>query len=425
MSTPPRHRLGTVARDGTMAILVGTVVASVGAYGFQVVGGRVLGAAAFAPVTALLTVHFLVFTVLLMPVEQHVIRRITLDEGSFAGARGVEIYVVAAAATGAAAVFTATTVERFFGGEPIYVAIIAAAVLTNFILAVGRGHLAGVRRFRSYGQVSGAVAMLRIGLVAAVLPLAASGPTFGWALAAAPLTVLAWRPLAVPARLKETAAAPPGNGTESAGRFLGGFILANAASQVLLLSAPLVVGALEDSPVMVSVVFVTFQLFRAPIVMAQNLIARILPPFTTLAAGGFHRELRQWALRIAGSGLGLGVLAAAAGGLLGPAVVSFLFGGEFRPTAEVAALGAAGMVLAAAALFASQILVARGQTPLLAAAWAAGFALAAVAIGAVSAGADTRVSIGFVAGEAGALGAIVAAVVGYRQVGTAGGIVTV
>ncbi|MEX2420049.1 MAG: hypothetical protein WD652_06675, partial [Acidimicrobiia bacterium] len=65
-----RSDLKRYATDGTPYILAGTVVASLGAYVFQVVGGRALGAADFDPITALLTVHFLVFTVLLLPIEQ-------------------------------------------------------------------------------------------------------------------------------------------------------------------------------------------------------------------------------------------------------------------------------------------------------------------------------------------------------------------
>ena len=46
-----RSAAGRAVLGGTTAILVGTIVATVGAYLFQVVGGRALGAAAFLPVT--------------------------------------------------------------------------------------------------------------------------------------------------------------------------------------------------------------------------------------------------------------------------------------------------------------------------------------------------------------------------------------
>ncbi|MBP1633138.1 MAG: hypothetical protein H6Q11_1426 [Acidobacteria bacterium] len=78
------------ASDGTPYIVGGTIVASLGSYLFQIIGARALadvgGPAAFDPVSALLTVHFLVFTVLLLPVEQFEIRRVTLDRTGGAAA---------------------------------------------------------------------------------------------------------------------------------------------------------------------------------------------------------------------------------------------------------------------------------------------------------------------------------------------------
>ena len=65
--------------DGTAYIVGGSLVAGVGAYAYQLLGGRTLGAEAFAPVSVLLTIHFLTFIVLLLPIEQLVVRRLTLD----------------------------------------------------------------------------------------------------------------------------------------------------------------------------------------------------------------------------------------------------------------------------------------------------------------------------------------------------------
>jgi O-antigen/teichoic acid export membrane protein len=125
--------------------------------------------------------------------------------------------------------------------------------------------------------------------------------------------------------------------------------------------------------------------------------------------------LRKWALRFGLAGLGLAPIAAVGGGLLGPAVVRGLFGAEFEPVWEVAALAAAGMIIAAASLFAGQVLVARGRTMLLAVAWALGFAVAIVALIPSIGSPGLRVSVAFVAGETGALIAICVAAVGRRR----------
>jgi len=340
-------------------------------------------------------VHFLVLTVLLLPVEQFEIRRITLGRS---GGTGAVAGVIAAGAVGAGA-FTFFARGQYFHGEAAYVLISLVAVAGNALMALARGWLAGVRRFRAYGLVSGVVATVRVLLALVFLELAATGPSVGWALAVAPFVVIAWLPIRRTAPVE-------GRQAEGAGRFLAGFVLASAASQVLLLLAPMAVGLISDEPGLMSVVFVTFQLFRLPIVMTQNLLARLLPPFTSLAAAGREDLLRRWAKRFAVGALALAPIAAVGGGLLGPMVVRLLFGGEFEPTWQVAALSAAGAVLAAVSLLAGQVLVARGRTMRLAAAWALGFAVAVGALIPSFESPGVRVCQSFVLGEAAALAAI-------------------
>lgn len=384
------------ATDGTPYIVGGTVVASLGAYLFQVIGARALGPADFDPVSALLTVHFLVFAVLLLPVEQFEIRRVTLGS---AGGRGAVAGVVAAGAVGATA-FTLLARQRYFAGDLMYAAIGFVTVAGNAVMALGRGRLAGHRRFRAYGMVSAVVALVRVILALLFVQLAANGPNIGWALAVAPFVTLAWLPFR---RDPAHAAAGP---AQHPGRFLSGFVLASAASQVLLLLAPLAVGIVADEPGLMSVVFVTFQLFRLPIVMTQNLLARLLPPFTNLAAAGREEDLRRWVKRFLVAALVLSPVAAAFGWWWGPALVRALFGGEFEPARTVAALAAAGTMIAAVSLVIGQVLVARGRTMLLAAAWIVGFLAAVAALLPVVEDPGARVSWSFLLGEAAALGAI-------------------
>jgi len=110
-------------------------------------------------------------------------------------------------------------------------------------------------------------------------------------------------------------------------------------------------------------------LARAPLTFGYNLIARVLPPFTEMAARGERRELRAWARGMGIASAFLAVIGAGLGALLGPILVSFAFGNDFKPPADLAALAAAGVVLAGGGLFIGQILVARGQPLRLAVAW--------------------------------------------------------
>jgi O-antigen/teichoic acid export membrane protein len=63
----PRHLTRSLRGSGTAYMIVGTFVAAVAAYLFQLVVGRSLGPTEFAPVTVLWTIQFLVFTTVSCP----------------------------------------------------------------------------------------------------------------------------------------------------------------------------------------------------------------------------------------------------------------------------------------------------------------------------------------------------------------------
>ena len=187
---------------------------------------------------------------------------------------------------------------------------------------------------------------------------------------------------------------------------LSGLVLSSAASQALLLAGPVVAAILGASQALVSIVFATFTLFRAPLTFGYNLIARVLPPFTEMAARQQKQELAAWARGIALAGLGLSGLGLAAGYFVGPWVVQVAFGTEFRPEALPAALVAGGVILAGAGLFVAQVLVAQGKPTVLGISWAIGVIGAAAALLMSDADPFLRVALSFVVGEAVALTAL-------------------
>jgi lipopolysaccharide/colanic/teichoic acid biosynthesis glycosyltransferase len=108
------------------------------------------------------------------------------------------------------------------------------------------------------------------------------------------------------------------------------------------------------------------------------------------------------------AGAALALVGAGLGALLGPPMVALAFGSGFRPTATVAAIAAAGVVLASSGLFIGQILVARGRAARLAVAW---FVAVVAAVGVLFipiADPVLRVMVAFVVGEGFALVALVA-----------------
>jgi lipopolysaccharide/colanic/teichoic acid biosynthesis glycosyltransferase len=395
---------GRLLHDGTVGIVAGTFVAGVAAYVYQIAGGRVLGAEDFAPVSVLLTLHFIAFVVVLIPVEQLVIRAVTLGTSGDRSVNRAALVVVVGSVVTVLAVSMVYR-ERFFAGSVVLVAATGATVLTHAVFAVGRGRLAGATLYRSYGAASGAAGLLRVAVAFGILAVSPSAGGLAAALVIGPLVILVWWP--------RTQEASSGTMPGSASRFLTGVVLASGASQLLLLAGPVVAAVVGASAVEVSVLFGTLTLFRAPLTFGYNLLARLLPPFTRMVEAGQEAELRRWGVGIGIAGGLLAGAAAVVGRWLGPGVVALSFGEEFRPDSTVAMLVAAGVVASAAALFTGEVLVARAETGRLAWAWAVGLAGAAVTV--LATGDDPQgVAAGFLAGEMVALAAIMSAVVGHR-----------
>lgn len=382
------------AGDGTAAMITGTLIAGIGNYVYQLIGGRAFGEHDFAPIGSLLTIHFLAFIIVLLPVEQLVIRSITIHGGmTRATVRTARATIVLTALI--AFVVGLVGRDRFFGGDARFAYLAGFTVLTHALFVHGRGTLAGHRRFRAYGESGAGAAILRVLLGGAVLVAIRNPLVFAVALTIGPLVIFVW-----PSALR--IGLIPDQRTDPV-RFLGTFILAAATSQVLLLSGTLVAGILGATTAVISTVFVTFTLARAPLSFGYNLIARALPPFTALAQKGRDRLLNKWVFRL----LSLGVVTAIPAGLLGywlgPPIVGALFGQGFRPEPVFAMLASAGVTLAGSSLFLGQILVARGDTGKLAVAWVSGLVIAGAGLLLTRGDVDVRIGAAFLVGEVAAI----------------------
>ena len=408
---PHGARYAYLRSDGTAYIVGGSAVAGVAAYAYQLIGGRTLGAEAFAPVSVLLTIHFLTFIVLLLPIEQLVVRRLTVDR-SLSGLPARAWWLGGVTVAGST-LFAWLGVDLYLNGDRRFIAFTALTVAGHFVYAVARGNLAGRRRFREYGLSSGWASLLRLIVAVGVTLVRPSASGFAIGLVVGPAIVMAWRPFRrVDVHRPELDLA---QGMTDRG-LLSGLVLASAASQALLLGGPIIVGLLGGSPVEISIAFAAFTLGRAPLTFGYNLLARVLPPFTEMAARGEREELRAWARGMAWAAVGLSMVAAALGWLAGPWVVETAFGSGFVPSNLAAAVVAVGVVLAGAGLFVGQILVARNQSFRLGVAWFVGVvAAASVVVLAAGLGAVERVSMAFASGEVVALIALVTGAVSHAE----------
>ena len=381
-------------------MLGGTVVSIVTVLLFQIVAGRSLGVEAFAPIGVVWTVSFMVYTVFMIPVEQFITRRLALAQGNAGVLAPDRILLISVLGVGIAlgVGFVIVTVDRLFSGSTAFIVLAVVLLGTRSLLAVGRGFLAGRRRFIAYGGSLAAegLALFVAGAIAATIH--PTTLTFAIAMVIAPTAILLFRPFRASGTtgLRIVDSAAPVS-------FLGFLILATAASQIVIAGGPVIVGLIGGSAAAVSSIFVTFTLFRGPITSAYNLVARVLPDFTALAAQGRAHVLTIWAHRITWVGYALAVTGFAAAYLIGASIIRVLYGAEFAPEAAVAGFAGAGVGAGLAVLFVAQIYVATGATRALAGRWLVALVIAAAAVAFGPGSPQLRIALGFAAGELAAL----------------------
>ncbi len=380
---------------GTGLIVLATALSAVAVLIFQAVASRTLGTDGFAPVAVLWTVMFLLYTVLQLPAEQHLTRAlvVTRDRTQIGKVhRAMLVAFTAALLIGVG--FTTATLDRFFEGSPVFVAITAAIVVSRSIMATARGSLAGRRRFAGYG----ASIALEAGalLLGGVLVARSGGGSVAFALvmAVAPLATLLARPFAA------VEGSPDHHLVDAqSGGFLAWLITATAASQVIIAGGPIAVSFVGGSATAVSIFFTSFALLRGPVTSAYNLVARVLPDFTELAHGDDPGRLWSWARRITIGGLAVAAVGAAGSGLLLRPIVAAIYGEAFMPPTLAAALGGAGVGLGLGALFATQVYSAAALGARLALGWIVGLAAALTVLIVVEIEPVSRVALAFAAGE--------------------------
>lgn len=380
---------------GTGFMVGGSLIGAVGAYLFQVYGGRELGAEAFAPVGLLWTAFFILATVLLVPVEQYVTREVASGRKAIPHDL-MPAAVMAGIGSVLGAAYVLVNLDELFEGDPQYVAQIVLLMLGYGLLFAGKGVLAGTRRFADVGWVLIIETVVRLAAGVAVILLFANATSLGWAMVLGGFSVLAlrwWRRDSGESMTRH----------DPASGFLAGYVGGTAASQVLLGAAPIAVAALGGSAALISIVFATFTLFRAPLTLIFAVQGRILPYLVSLSRDGDQEKLSRIARAVVVAGFLLAVLGGAVGWLVGPDVVSILFREEWAPTATVAGLAAGGVMAAAAAQVASQVLVAEGRTGRLSLAWLGGLTVGVVTLFVISVEPGLRVAMAFAIGEAAAL----------------------
>lgn len=385
--------------SGTGLMVFGGLLSALGAYLFQVVGGRALGAESFAPISVLWTMFFILGTVVLVPVEQHVTREAASGRKvlTFHGLLPSLVAILLATLVGT--LFVLFNLERVFLGDETF--LLVTLVLFTFygLYELARGLLAGHRRFGLVGWAMIGESMGRLSLALGFLALAPAAISLGWAMALGTFTVVGTRFW----RFDHEA---PSGSIAGSSKFLGVYVIGSAASQTLLAGAPLAVLILGGGPELISIAFVTFTLFRAPLTLIYLLQGRVLPHLVRMAESGDRTGADRLISRLVAIGTALCLAGALTGYVAGADVVQLLLGAEFRPSPEVAALVAGGVLAAVTTQVVGQFLVAGGRTAALTVVWSLGLVTAVVVLAVSSLDILPRVALAFAIGELVALTAM-------------------
>jgi O-antigen/teichoic acid export membrane protein len=385
--------------DGTAWLLLGSLVAGLLAYVFSVAGGRVLGSAAFAPIANLWTLQYVIMAILLFAIEQYEVRAVAASGGdvrALHGAWPVLWAIVIAVALGATMLLFVFA-DRLLLGQADLALVGGAWVVTAGAFGMVRGIYGGRAEYRLSGIATAADWIARIAFTLLVLVAFASTRNLAWTLPAGAVPFLAWWWLrGRKARPPHTTAAPE---RSRPGSYLAGLSFANGSLQLLLGIGPLVVVALGESPSAVSAFFVTAALARAPFLIGIGFVPRVLTPLTRMAEAGDYAHVRGLAWLVVAGTVALAAIAGVGAFLLGPPIVSLLYGPAFVLT-DVATAGAvAAVIVALGALGLNQVVLAEGRPLALVPAWTFGLIAAAAVVVLVPLEPLPRVAMAMLAGQ--------------------------
>jgi O-antigen/teichoic acid export membrane protein len=418
LGNAPVQRIFTGLRSGgTYWMLVGSFIAALGAYLFQVITTRSLDEVRYAPIGTLWTIQYLTVSIFVYSVETYVTR------GSLRAEAGTGPGAVSLAKIWAALVVVALGIfafswwfrDRLFQGQGELAVIAGCLVVAFGALMIVRGRLAGSGRFKAYGLVTASESLCRLLFALGVAAVGASTRTFAWVMPFGALAAASWWPLlkrSGPESGSQVLSAKPA-GTL---RFLALTTSANASTQLLLAGGPILLAFLHASPAEISVFFITVTAARLPVVFVfGGILSRLLGTFVRLAGADHGRSLRRAAAWIAVGTGAVAFLGGASAAAIGSRLIGLLFGQAFLPPWWVAAGATVGVLLATGSMVLSQMLVATGSEAQLPWPWGSALIGSGLTIAVASGSPLGRVVAGFIVGEAIALiGLTVAVLYGNR-----------
>lgn len=378
------------------------MVAGVTAYGFLVLSARALGPERYSPLSVLWALVTVVGPGFFLPLEQEVGRAIASRRARGEGA-GTAVRRAVLLGTLIAAVLIATSIagadlllSHLFEDDSLLLTGLLLALIGYSASYLVRGTLSGTAQFGTYGALIAIEGMLRLGgcVLLFMMGVHNAGP-YGLVLGLAPL-------LALPVALRGDVSLA-GPGTESSWRdvshALGYLLIASVLAQLLVNSAPLAIKVLstEQTDAAAGTFLAGLVMARIPLFLFQAIQAALLPKLSGLAGAQQTAEFRSGFSRLLKLVTAIGVVSTAVALAVGPELISFLFGEEFRLGNRDLGYLAGASALFMVALTFSQGLIALSAYRAVALGWLTGVGVFLIA---TAAGSDLflRVELGFAGG---------------------------
>ncbi len=378
---------------GARILSVGIATTGVVTFAYFSLAAHALPADAYARITLLWSVMFVIVSVIYRPVEQLLSRTIADRRARGLGGHPLRVPLLiqgglAAAFLLAALALRAPVRDDLLGGSAALFWILVGGVLAYAASYFARGWLAGHQRFALYGGLVLLESTSRcLFALAAVLGVTSGQTAVALGILAAPLVSLVVVPWAFGRRDPQDGAtegrglAPSGEAPAAEGPVAGpqredglslrrGSAFAVAVLGIMAAEQTLLNGAvLTVDRALAGVVFSVLLVARAPLQLFQAVQGSLLPHLAGLEATAGREEFAR-AVRITLLAIAAFALTVAAGlALLGPWAMDLLFDGKVDAPRGGLALVALGMGCHLAAGTLNQAALARGRAAEAAAAW--------------------------------------------------------
>jgi len=386
--TSRRRTTGTLAGASLLAGLLAYVL-------FAVVT-RELGAEVSAPVSVLWTYWSLTAAAISFPLQHWIAQSVVHQDGFAAVRRTLPVVVgLTIAATGAAWLLSWAAREPLFGTDrDTFPALVAGLTAGAFLMGVLRGVLTATHRFSA---LAGSLVGEHVVRVVPVIVLASQDvrdpAAYGTVLALGSFVGLLWPPAL---RMPRAGGGRPSSSLRTLSSAAGAQLLA----QLVLTSGPIVLALQGGAPAAVTALFLALAVFRAPFILAQGVVAPLTGRWTQLVVDRRAEALSRVRLGVLGTAVLGAASAAAVGAWLGPPVIRLVFGSGVEVLPAVAALVAAGSMLAVANVGTMILAIAMDRAPVALLGWTLGAFVALMVVSLAGGSPEIRTSAAFALAEA-------------------------